>query len=44
MRCIITMLHILDTEDGWRMLVEQGAETPLLAEQDVHLSERPQNA
>jgi uncharacterized damage-inducible protein DinB len=30
-----TLLHLLDTEYGWRMLVEQGAETPVLTEQDI---------
>jgi uncharacterized damage-inducible protein DinB len=34
-----TLLHILDTEYGWRMLVEQGAETPVLTEQEFpHLT------
>lgn len=30
-----TLLHVLDTEYGWRMLVEEGLETPVLTEQDV---------
>jgi uncharacterized damage-inducible protein DinB len=30
-----TLLHMLDTEYGWRMLVEQGTETPVLTEQDI---------
>jgi uncharacterized damage-inducible protein DinB len=30
-----TLLHILDTEYGWRMLVEQGAETPVLTEHEI---------
>lgn len=30
-----TLLHLLDTEYGWRMLIEQGAETPILTEQDL---------
>ncbi len=30
-----TLLHILDTEYGWRMLIEQGTETPILTEQQI---------
>jgi uncharacterized damage-inducible protein DinB len=30
-----TLLHILDTEYGWRMLIEGGVETPVLTRQDV---------
>lgn len=30
-----TLLHLLDTEYGWRMLVAHGAETPVLTPEDL---------